>query len=85
MDTTNPDTALPDHHEERMRHVSAYLLLSLTTAAVCLTGCADPNPTFVFDAATPAKEGGIGGSGVDAGTKKTDGGTDGARDGGIGQ
>jgi hypothetical protein len=68
-----------------MRHVSAYLLLSLTSAAVSLAGCADPNPTFVFDAATPAKEGGTGGSGgsgsADAGAAaKPDGGTDGARD-----
>jgi hypothetical protein len=67
-----------------MRHVSAYLLMSLTTAALSLAGCADPNPTFVFDAATPAKEGGTGGSGgsgvVDAGTARdaTDGRTDGS-------
>ncbi len=64
-----------------MRHVSAYLLLSLTIAALSLAGCADPNPTFVFDAATPAKEGGAGGSGVvDAGTARdaTDARTDGA-------
>ena len=64
-----------------MRHVSVYLLLSLASAAMSLAGCADPNPTFVFDAATPAKEGGTGGSGsADAGSTKTDGGTDGARD-----
>jgi hypothetical protein len=68
-----------------MRHVSAYLLLSLTSAAVSLAGCADPNPTFVFDAATPAKEGGTGGSGGSgsadaAAAAKTDGGTDSERD-----
>ena len=51
-----------------MRHVSAYLLLSLTSAAVSLAGCADPSPTFVFDAATVAREGGTGGSGGTGGT-----------------
>jgi hypothetical protein len=54
-----------------MRHVSASLLLSLTIAALSLAGCSDPNPTFVFDAATPAKEGGAGGSGgADAGVAR---------------
>ena len=66
-----------------MRHVSALLMLSLTSAAVALTGCADPNPTFVFDAAPAVREGGTGGAGgngaVDAGAAQdgADDGTDG--------
>jgi hypothetical protein len=66
-----------------MRHVSAFLFLSLSSAAVALTGCADPSPTFVFDAAPVAKEGGAGGGGgsVEAGTAAD--GTDDGADGGI--
>ena len=63
-----------------MRHVSAFLLLSLTSAAVALMGCGDPNPTFVFDAAPAAREGGTadGGGSIEGGALEggMDGGTD---------
>jgi hypothetical protein len=49
-----------------MRHVPVWLPLSL---ALVFAGCTDPNPTFVFDAATSAHEGGTGfaGSATEAG------------------
>jgi hypothetical protein len=62
-----------------MRHVSIFLLLFLAGAAGALAGCADPNPTFVFDAAPTAREGGAEG-GADAGAAEAgepEGGTDG--------
>ena len=65
-----------------MRHVSVFLLLSLSSASVALMGCTDPNPTFVFDAAPAVRDGGTdGGDGsVEAGAPQndTDGGTDAA-------
>jgi hypothetical protein len=62
-----------------MRHVPTWLLLSLSAAAIA-AGCADPNPTFVFDAAPVTREAGAagaGGSNVDASTADGGAGTDG--------
>jgi hypothetical protein len=68
-----------------MRQVPVWLPVSL---ALLVAGCADPNPTFVFDAAPAAREGGAagaGGSAVEAGAPEagndTDAGADASGDG----
>jgi hypothetical protein len=69
-----------------MRHLSLCCFLSLVSAATAVVGCADPNPTFIFDAAPAApREGGTagaaGGSGGAAGQPgAADAGIDGAGD-----
>ena len=65
-----------------MRRVPVWLSLSI---ALALAGCADPHPTFVFDAAPTAREGGAagaGGSTAEAGTSAGGAGTDGGTDAG---
>jgi hypothetical protein len=62
-----------------MRHVPVWFFLSLAAAA----GCADPNPTFVFDAAPVTREAGTDGpsdAGVADGAANDDGSTDAAGD-----
>jgi len=44
-----------------MRRVPVWLPLFLAGVAP-LAGCADPNPTFVFDAGTAARDGGTAGA-----------------------
>jgi hypothetical protein len=65
-----------------MRHVCFPCLLFFAAAVGVVAGCADPSPTFVFDAAPIAREAGTdagaGGAGVQDGA--VDGGTDGQGD-----
>ena len=61
-----------------MRHVPVWSFLFVSAIAGAV-GCSDPNPTFVFDAATPAKDGGS--DATDAGTIGDAGGD--AADGGV--
>jgi hypothetical protein len=69
-----------------MRHVPIFLAL-LVPVTLGASGCTDPNPTFVFDAAPAAREAGA--DGPDGSTTEagpTDGGAEAASDGvGVGQ